>query len=91
MAFALFFSPVTGRKPLKSALFLSHQKSDSSNSESLVYRVSSRTARDTQRNPVSENQKKKKKKRNQTPPDDLVVGEKNEEHDYGSLALPCLL
>jgi hypothetical protein len=27
---------------------------------SLVYRVSSRTARDTQRNPVSKNQKKKK-------------------------------
>jgi hypothetical protein len=30
---------------------------------SLVYIVSSRTARDTQRNPVSKNQKKKKKKR----------------------------
>jgi hypothetical protein len=30
---------------------------------SLVYRVSSRTARATQRNPVSNNQKKKKKKR----------------------------
>jgi hypothetical protein len=30
---------------------------------SLVYRVSSRTARATQRNPVSKNQKKKKKKR----------------------------
>ena len=29
----------------------------------LVYRVSSRTARDTQRNPVSKNQKKKKKNR----------------------------
>jgi hypothetical protein len=29
---------------------------------SLVYRVSSRTARATQRNPVSKNQKKKKKK-----------------------------
>ena len=28
---------------------------------SLVYRVSSRTARATQRNPVSKNQKKKKK------------------------------
>jgi hypothetical protein len=31
--------------------------------ESLVYRVSSRTARDTQRNPVSKNQKKKKKRK----------------------------
>jgi hypothetical protein len=31
---------------------------------SLVYRVSSRTARATQRNPVSKNQKKKKKKKN---------------------------
>jgi hypothetical protein len=30
---------------------------------SLVYRVSSRTARATQRNPVLKNQKKKKKKR----------------------------
>jgi hypothetical protein len=30
---------------------------------SLVYRVSSRTARATQRNPVSKNQKKKKKKK----------------------------
>jgi hypothetical protein len=30
---------------------------------SLVYRASSRTARATQRNPVSKNQKKKKKKR----------------------------
>jgi hypothetical protein len=30
---------------------------------SLVYRVSSRTARTTQRNPVSKNQKKKKKKK----------------------------
>jgi hypothetical protein len=30
---------------------------------SLVYRVSSRTARATQRNPVSKKQKKKKKKR----------------------------
>jgi hypothetical protein len=30
---------------------------------SLVYRVSSRTARFTQRNPVSKNQKKKKKER----------------------------
>jgi hypothetical protein len=30
---------------------------------SLVYRVSSRTARDTQRNPVLENQKKKKRER----------------------------
>jgi hypothetical protein len=29
---------------------------------SLVYKVSSRTARDTQRNPVSKNQKGKKKK-----------------------------
>jgi hypothetical protein len=29
---------------------------------SLVYKVSSRTARATQRNPVSKNQKKKKKK-----------------------------
>jgi hypothetical protein len=29
---------------------------------SLVYRVSSRTVRDTQRNPVLKNQKKKKKK-----------------------------
>jgi hypothetical protein len=29
---------------------------------SLVYKVSSRTARDTQRNPVSKNQKKKKKR-----------------------------
>ena len=29
-----------------------------------VYRVSSRPARATQRNPVSKNQKKKKKKRN---------------------------
>jgi hypothetical protein len=30
---------------------------------SLVYRVSSRKARDIQRNPVSKNQKKKKKKK----------------------------
>ena len=30
--------------------------------DSLVYEVSSRTARATQRNPVSKNQKKKKKK-----------------------------
>jgi hypothetical protein len=30
---------------------------------SLVYRISSRTARATQRNPVSKNQKKKKKKK----------------------------
>jgi hypothetical protein len=30
---------------------------------SLFYRVSSRTARDTQRNPVSKNQEKKKEKR----------------------------
>ena len=30
---------------------------------SLVYRVSSRTAKDTQRNPVSKNSKKKKKKK----------------------------
>jgi hypothetical protein len=30
---------------------------------SLVYRVNSRTARATQRNPVSKNQKKKKKRR----------------------------
>jgi hypothetical protein len=30
---------------------------------SLVYRVSSRTTRATQRNPVSKNQKKKKKRR----------------------------
>jgi hypothetical protein len=30
---------------------------------SLVYRVSSRTARATQRNPVSKNQKKKEKKK----------------------------
>jgi hypothetical protein len=30
---------------------------------SLVYRVSSRTARATQRNPVSKNQKKKKKRK----------------------------
>jgi hypothetical protein len=33
---------------------------------SLVYKMSSRTARVTQRNPVSKNQKKKKKKTNQT-------------------------
>jgi hypothetical protein len=32
---------------------------------SLVYKVSSRTARATQRNPVSKNQKRKKEKRNQ--------------------------
>jgi hypothetical protein len=32
---------------------------------SLVYRLSSRTARATQRNPVSKNQKKKKKKKDQ--------------------------
>jgi hypothetical protein len=31
--------------------------------DSLVYKVSSRTARATQRNPVSKNQKKKKKKK----------------------------
>jgi hypothetical protein len=31
---------------------------------SLVYKVSSRTARATQRNPVLKNQKKKKKKKN---------------------------
>jgi hypothetical protein len=30
--------------------------------DSLVYRVSSRTARATQRNPVSKNQRKKKRK-----------------------------
>ena len=33
---------------------------------SLIYRVSSRTARATQRNPVSKNQKKKKKKKEKT-------------------------
>jgi hypothetical protein len=33
---------------------------------SLVYRVSSRTARATQRNPVSKNQKTKTKKQNKT-------------------------
>jgi hypothetical protein len=33
---------------------------------SLVYKVSSRTARATQRNPVWKNQKKKKKEKNQT-------------------------
>jgi hypothetical protein len=33
---------------------------------SLVYRVSSRIARATQRNPVSKNQKKKKKKKRET-------------------------
>jgi hypothetical protein len=33
---------------------------------SLVYRVSSRTARAIQRNPVSKNQKKKKKKKDMT-------------------------
>jgi hypothetical protein len=33
---------------------------------SLVYRVSSRTARAIQRNPVSKNQKKKKKKKKKT-------------------------
>jgi hypothetical protein len=33
---------------------------------SLVYRVSSRTVRATQRNPVSKNKKKKKKKKNRT-------------------------
>jgi hypothetical protein len=42
---------------------------------SLVYRVSSRTARATQRNPVSKNQKKKEKKKKET----LFPG------------LPCLL
>jgi hypothetical protein len=31
---------------------------------SLVYKVSSRTAKDTQRNPVSKNQRKKKKENN---------------------------
>jgi hypothetical protein len=34
---------------------------------SLVYKVSSRTARATQRNPVSKNQKKKKKKKSNAP------------------------
>jgi hypothetical protein len=34
---------------------------------SLVYRVSSRTARATQRNPVPKRKKKKKKKRGQVP------------------------
>jgi hypothetical protein len=34
---------------------------------SLVYRVSSRTAKATQRNPVSKNQKKKKKKERKFP------------------------
>jgi hypothetical protein len=33
---------------------------------SLVYKVSSRTARATQRNPVSKKKKKKKKKRKET-------------------------
>ena len=35
----------------------------------LVYRVNSRTARATQRNPVSKNKKKKKKKKNSAPHD----------------------
>jgi hypothetical protein len=35
---------------------------------SLVYRVSSRTARATQRNPVSKNQKKKKRKEKKRKP-----------------------
>jgi hypothetical protein len=35
---------------------------------SLVYRVSSRTARATQRNPVSKNQKKKKKRKKKENP-----------------------
>jgi hypothetical protein len=38
--------------------------------DSLVYKVSSRTARDIQRNPVSENQKKKKKKKEEEEEDD---------------------
>ena len=43
---------------------LGRQRQRISESEaSLVYKVISRTARATQRNPVSENQKKKKKKK----------------------------
>jgi hypothetical protein len=41
---------------------------------SLVYKVSSRTARATQRNPVSKNQKKKKKKKSTNSVDFQEVG-----------------
>jgi hypothetical protein len=44
---------------------------------SLVYRVSSRTARATQRNPVSENQKKKKKKKERGGDGKCVLSYKN--------------
>jgi hypothetical protein len=47
--------------PLIPALWKGRQISEFE--ASLVYRVSSRTARATQKNPVSKNQKKKKKKR----------------------------
>jgi hypothetical protein len=39
------------------------QQADSEFEASLVYRVSSRTARATQRNPVSKKQKKERKKK----------------------------
>ena len=44
---------------------------------SLVYKVSSRTARATQRNPVSKNQKKKK--------------EKKEQNCWGNTAVSCFV
>jgi hypothetical protein len=40
---------------------------------SLVYRVSSRTARATQRNPVSKNQKKKKKREFSNPNTQICI------------------
>jgi hypothetical protein len=43
---------------------------------SLIYKVSSRTARATQRNPVSKNQKKKKKKKKEYCQDRLITSMK---------------
>jgi hypothetical protein len=51
--------------PLIPALGRQRQGQISEFEASLVYRVSSRTARAIQRNPVSKNQKKKKKKKKQ--------------------------
>jgi hypothetical protein len=69
---------------------------------SLVYRMSSRTARATQRNPVSKKKKEKKKKEKKErkksnltqPPKDVVLGEcrppyaLNSYDDKGSIWLP---
>jgi hypothetical protein len=46
----------------------------------LVYRVSSRTARDTQRNPVSKNKKKKKKEKKKPKPKPLPPPPKRSGH-----------